>query len=116
MTANNKCEVINFTPHTVTIVGEDGATLKSYPSMGVACAKQYAESIGELDGVELVSMKYGEPEELPEPSEGTYYIMSIITANAAKAVGRGSDDLLITADPVRNESGQIVGYKRFALV
>lgn len=118
MTANEnkKCEVVNLTPHTVNVIGEDGVILKSYPSVGIARARQHAEPIGELDGVELVSMKYGEPEDLPAPAEDTYYIVSIITANAAKAVGRRTDDLLITSDPVRDEAGQIIGCKRFALV
>ena len=105
----------NLTPHTISICAEDGSIIKSFPSEGIARAKQTAEVVGNLDGIELVSMKFGEPEDLPAP-EDTYYVVSIITANAAKAVGRTVDDLLITADPVRDADGRIVGCKRFALV
>lgn len=105
----------NLTPHTVNIVAEDGSIVM-FPSEGIARASQVAEHVGELDGIELVSMKFGEPEDLPEYTEGTYYVVSIITANAAKAVGRRVDDLLITADPVRDADGRIIGCKRFALV
>ena len=94
--------VKNLTPHTINICAEDGTIVKSYESEGIARAKQTAEHIGEIDGVELVSMKFGEPEDLPEFEEGVYYVVSIITANAAKAVGRRVDDLLITSDPVRD--------------
>ena len=108
--------IINLTPHTINICNEDGTIVKSFESNGIARAKQTAEVVGNLDGVELVSMKFGEPEDLPEYAEGTYYVVSIITANAAKAVGRRVDDLLITADPVRDADGRIIGCKRFALV
>lgn len=109
-------KIVNLTPHVVSIVNEDGTVRATLPSEGVARASQTAERVGELDGIELVSMKFGEPEDLPEFKEGTYYVVSIITANAAKAVGRRVDDLLITSDPVRDADGRIVGCKRFALV
>lgn len=106
----------NLTPHTVSIVAEDGTVKVAFPSEGIARAKQTTEVVGNLNGVELVSMKFGEPEDLPEYTGGIYYVVSIITANAAKAVGRRVDDLLITADPVRDADGRIIGCKRFALV
>lgn len=108
--------IINLTPHTINICAEDGTIVKSLESKGIARAKQTAEVVGNLNGVELVSMKFGEPENLPEYTGGIYYVVSIITANAAKAVGRRVDDLLITSDPVRDDSGRIIGCKRFALV
>ncbi len=106
----------NLTPHTVNIIGEDGALKASFPSEGIARATQVAEHAGELEGVELVTMKFGATQDLPVPQEGIYYIVSVITANAAKAEGRGADDLVITADPVRDADGRIIGCKRFALV
>lgn len=108
--------IINLTPHTINICAEDGTIVKSFESKGIARAKQITEVVGNLDGVELVSMKFGEPEDLPEYTGGIYYVVSIITANAAKAVGRRVDDLLITADPIRDADGQIIGCKRLALV
>ena len=108
--------IINLTPHTVNVCNEDNAIIRSFESRGIARAKQTAEVVGNLDGVELVSMAFGEPEDLPDYQEGYYYIVSVITANAAKAVGRRVDDLLITSDPVRDSSGRIIGCRRFALV
>ena len=106
----------NLTPHTVNILSEDGTVKAAFPSEGIARASQTAEHVGELDGIELVSMRFGATEDLPAPEDGTYYIVSVITANAAKAEGRGTDDLVITADPVRDADGRIIGCKRFALV
>lgn len=108
-------KIINLTPHVVSII-KDGDIVAQFPSEGIARASQQAECVGELEGIELVTMKFGEPEELPDPVEETYYVVSIITANAAKAVGRRTDDLLVTADPVRDADGRIVGCERFALV
>lgn len=48
--------------------------------------------------------------------QSLYLIVSIITANAAKANGRRVDDLLITTDTVRDETGRIVGCKAFARI
>lgn len=106
----------NLTPHVVSIVNEDGTVKATYPSEGIARASQTAEPAGELDGIELVSMRFGKPEGLPAPAGGVYYIVSVITANAAKAEGRTTDDLVLTADTVRDDSGRIIGCKKFALV
>ena len=109
-------KIINLTPHTVSIVDEDGTVKATFPSEGSARADQIATKIGELDGIELVSMKFGATENLPASEDGTYYIVSVITANAAKAEGRTTSDLVITADPVRDDSGRIIGCRRFAIV
>lgn len=109
-------KIVNLTPHTVNILAEDGTIKAEYPSEGNARAFQIAEHAGELEGIELVTMKFGETQNLPAPQEGVYYIVSAITANAAKAEGRGADDLVITADPVRDADGRIIGCKRFALI
>ena len=109
-------KIINLTPHKITIMAENGVIVAQFPSEGIARASQQAECVGELEGIELVTMKFGEPEGLPDPVEGTYYVVSITTANAAKSAGRITDDLLITADLVRDADGRIIGCERFALV
>lgn len=136
-------KVINLTPHTVNIVDEDGIIVRTYPSEGVARATQRAKVIGELDGIELVSMHFDEPVDLPAPStlrgcsystpctspngfdcqgcDGAYsgevyFIVSITTAQAAKATGRTTDDLLITANTVRDSDGRIIGCRQFARI
>ena len=107
--------IINLTPHTINII-EDGTVKAAFPSQGIARASQTSEAVGNLDGIELVRMAFGKTEDLPAPAAGTFYVVSIITANAAKAEGRTTDDLVITADPVRDAEGKIIGCKRFALV
>ncbi len=105
--------ILNLTPHAVKIVDENGVIQTTYEPTGtVARATQQAEKIGELDGVEVVSMKFGETVDLPEYEQGTLYIVSIITLNAAQANGRQIGDLLLTTDLVRDEAGSIIGCRR----
>lgn len=106
--------IVNLTPHDVNFIMEDGMTV-TFQSAGIARAKQTNAEAGNIEGFRIVRASYGEPEGLPMPEAGTYYIVSVLTAAAAKASGRTTDDLLLTADAVRNEAGQIVGCKAFAL-
>lgn len=104
----------NLTPHAVNIIAENGETVVTFPSDGNARASQQAEHVGELEGVDIVSMKFGETVGLPDPEEGTFLIVSVITLDAAKAQGRDIGDLLMVADPVRNDEGVIIGVRRLA--
>lgn len=106
----------NLTPHCVNVIGDDGDVVASFPSDGVARATQTSVPVTCVDGIDVVKMTFGKPVDLPDYRDGDWLIVSIITANAARAYGRRTDDLLITADPVRNGDGQIIGCRRFALV
>ena len=65
----------------------------------------------------LIPTVFGATSALPEPQDGgDYLVVSIITAQAAKAFGRSVKDLLITSDPVRDAAGKIVGCRKFALL
>lgn len=108
--------IINLTPHTINIVDEAGNKIVDLPSEGEARAVQKNVNFGHLGDVPLVRAEFGEPIGLPEPAENTFYIVSAITANAAKAVGRTTDDLLLTAETVRNEKNQIIGCKALAKI
>lgn len=132
--------IINLTPHPVIVVRDDpdgpftgsvgtGPTTKEIkysvvveikPDGPVARARQTDEVVGDVQvngyAVPLVTSRYGEPTDLPAPEDGTYYAVSILTAQAAKAAGRTTSDLLVTSDPVRDSAGKIVGCRKFALV
>lgn len=113
-------EVVNLTPHEVRVVDEQQNELVAIPSSGVARAAQTDKVVGsvEIGGqtVTVVETVFGEVQDLPEPAEGVAYVVSIITANAARAEGRSTEDLLITSGPVRDPDGRIVGCTRFARV
>ena len=112
-------EIMNLTPHEVSIVDEDGNVIvKIAPSGVVARARQTDEIVGEVvvDGqtVTLVESVFGEVEGLPEPAEGVAFIVSFITVSAARAHGRSTADLLTTSGPVRDAEGRIIGCRALA--
>lgn len=114
-------KIRNLTPHTINIISDNGDCLAQFPSEGIARARQTNVSAGDVlpDGMEnpvpLVMTTFGEPDGLPDPKHGIMLVVSVITANAAKANGRNCDDLLLTCDPVRDEEGRIIGCKTLAL-
>lgn len=61
-------------------------------------------------------MVYGEPVGLPDWQEGVALIVSALTANAAAASGRRTDDLHIVQGLVRDEAGAVIGCTGFAKV
>ena len=106
-------KMINLTPHEVTIFAQDGSTvLHTVPSSGVARAYQAREQIGEINGIPVCKTAYGAVEGLPTQEDGTIYIVSVLTAQAAK----GRDDLYIVDDTVRDDAGRILGCKALAQI
>ncbi len=135
--------LINLTPHPVVILTlVEGGEVRGYignptmptegrfrviatlpPSGKVARATQndietgyvpVGDDFGEPYRVIVVRSTYGAPTDLPEPKDGVMLVVSIITAQAAKAAGRSTSDLLITADTVRDETGKIIGCQKFS--
>lgn len=106
-------KILNMTPRDVTIVAEDGTVLHKIPSDGVARASQFLNQVGTVNGIALVEMVYSEPVDLPDPQDGIYIIVSHITAHAAKAAGRTTEDLLLLDLPVRDEALKILGFRGF---
>jgi hypothetical protein len=131
-------KILNLTPHTCVILVEDpqgdlegttgtgpGAVFSRYrmvaeipPSGRVARAVQKEEVVEAvpIEGTEIpvVRMSYGEPTDLPASEEGTYYYVSLLTAQAAAAHGRRTDDLLFSGKSARNREGRIIGLLSFA--
>lgn len=128
-------EIINLTPHNVRLIFENcvefvpGKGFKilyskysyaEFPSYGIARAVSEQVSAGFIEEsfgqLQLFRVKYGEPEGLPAYKPGTYYIVSTLTANAAKESGRKTEDLLIPNGMVRDDDGNIIGCTSFAVV
>jgi len=107
-----KARIINLTPHPVTVVSQDGGTAHVFmPSGTVPRCREDVVIIGDLDGIPLVRKSLGQVENLPDPQEGVYYIVSLAVAQAARR-----PDLLVPDDMVRDEQGRILGCRRFAVV
>lgn len=106
--------IVNLTPHPVEIVDADGEVVRVLESEGIARAVQTDSPVEDLDDIPMVCSTYGGTEGLPEPKQGVYLLVSMMTANAAKDEGRNCSDLLIPAGIVRDDDGQITGSTSLA--
>lgn len=99
---------VNLTPHPITVSG-----LGTIEPDGPAARVQ--ASFTEFDADQICTQTFGEIENLPEPVEGTRYIVSGLVLSAAKAAGR--TDVVAPAtghpDTERNEKGHIVSVPGF---
>lgn len=95
--------IINATPHEITLVSKQGVeqdskkqflaetveVIRSIPSSGILLRVSMSNSpAGEIDGIPIESVIYGEIEGLPEYQEEVYYIVSGLVAAAAAKIGR----------------------------
>ena len=105
---------VNLTPHDVIIYELEGENeIARIPRSGkVARVSTREEYIGEILGIPIVRIAYGEVENLPEPDGETCYIVSMLVKQASDR-----EDLLApNTSPgkygaVRDEQGRIVGVK-----
>ena len=108
--------LINLTPHNINLITDKGGVV--IKSSGVARCSQEDILIGSVDGgipsIPIYKTMYGEVIGLPDKEvEGTYYIVSLLVANALRGK---RNDLLVVAKTIRNNEGQIVGCKGFARI
>ena len=108
--------IINLTPHCINIYDADGKEISKFESMGIARADSTETVVDHLNDIPVVEMTYGAPVGLPDPTDDTVYIVSMLTIQAAIQVGRTTSDLYTTADLVRNEQGQIIGCRKLSRV
>lgn len=105
-------KIVNLTPHAIRLYKPDGSVVEIPPSGRVARVATRRVERGSLSGgIPVVSIEYGEVEGLPDPQEGTIYVVSSIVLQAVK--GRG-DVFAPDTSPegaVRDEKGNVVGVR-----
>lgn len=109
-----KIALVNKTPHPVTLVLEDGAKITLAPVLPIprvssSSVQTAAYTIVDDNGNEHIVVReapeFGEVIDLPEPKEGTIYVVSMLVA--ARAQNR--NDLVSPGRQLRNEAGQVIG-------
>ena len=101
--------IVNMTPHSIKLVTASGTM--QYAPVGLARVSQTQTVVGEVDGVKLVNVHFGEVVGLPEPVTGTLYIVSAMVREACKS----RTDLASPGDLVRDADGNIQGCKSLIL-
>ncbi len=101
--------VVNKTPHAVHIVDENGQVVRTYEKGEgqIRLAVQTVQDSPLEDGTPTSRTNFGEAEGLPEFQEGTFYIVSQLVKSALPE----RTDLLVPAEVVRDQAGNIVGCK-----
>ena len=117
--------LINLTPHEITVVGEDGEPIATFPPSGkVARVQQNAEKIKEVEirgvKIDVVRTEYSEIIDLPEKRENTVFLVSVLVLQALKQRGIERNDVVAPdtgpESAVRDEKGNIVGVRRFMVL
>ena len=101
-------KIINMTPHPVNILDEENNEIATIPASGkLIRLKSNIVRDGEIGEIPISKTVFGDPEGLPERNTGIYYIVSQLVKSACS----GRDDLLVPAEVVRNEDGNIIGCR-----
>ena len=97
----------NMTPHPITILDVDKKTvIRTIESSGLIRLQAYTVSAGfTVDGCRISRTEFGQPEGLPNEEPDTFYIVSQLVKSALP----NRSDLLVPAEMVRDEKGNIVG-------
>ena len=111
----NNIKVVNCTPHDVNLITGNGNI--TFPRSGIIprlTEQQNKINSVIVNGIKIDIMKksFLEPEGLPEPQEGTIFIVSALVAGAVKH----RDDLVIPNDTIRDDQGRIIGCKNLARI
>ena len=99
--------LVNLTPHAVTIVLPIGDTVTLPPSGTVARCSTSSEVVGEVNGIPVSRVSYGEVVGLPEATEGTMFVVSALVRSAVPH----RKDVASPGDLVRDAAGAVVGCK-----
>lgn len=115
-------QIVNLTPHPIVIKGYDGKeniTFKSDISKWVPLPRVSSseEITGNLNGIDVAEVIYGEIENLPDEKEGTFLIVSGFVLAAAKTLFPDRNDLIApnTGKAFRDENGRIIGVPGFIM-
>ena len=111
----NNIKIINCTPHDVNLVTTNGSI--TFPRSGIIPRlTEQQKKINSINSngieIDIMQKSFSEVEGLPEPKEGTIFIVSALVAGAVK----NRDDLVIPNDTIRNEKGNIIGCKNLAKI
>ena len=101
--------IMNLTPHSISFCDTEGTVILTVePSGQLARVSCKTVMTGEsFNGIPVTKTVYGTVEGLPEPKDGTVFVVSSLVA--ARVPDRG--DVFIPNESVRDENGRIIGCR-----
>ena len=100
--------LVNLTPHDITLFKGDGESVTIEASGVIARCAVVTTAVDSIDGIKVNTTSFGEVQGLPDPVEGTYYVVSAMVLTALNGTRQ---DVLGVSEYIRNEAGQVVGAK-----
>ena len=106
--------IINLTPHDFTLCNDTGEIIRIIePTKPTARVSSVVRIVGEIDDIPITETIFGAVEDLPEPQEGTIYIVSLLVQQAVNRPDVYRPDTG-PQSIIRDSIGQIVGVKALA--
>lgn len=99
----------NLTPHTINIVTGNG-NIEITPSGVIPRVSVKTVPVGSANGIPLFRNEYGNVVDLPDPVDGTLYVVSGLLKSACPE----RSDLVVPAKQIRDEQGRIIGCEGLA--
>lgn len=103
-----------MTPHPINLLTTEGEEIATFPSEGTIRLEKSSYQIGSCDveghSVELLHSTFNSNDDIPEPVEGTTFIVSALVANAYPQ----RFDFVMVENTVRDDNGRIIGCTAFA--
>ena len=101
---------VNLTPHDIVVRTPAGVDVVFPASGTVARVRTIETPAGEIGSIPLVEVEMAEIENLPDPEEGTVYIVSSMALDPSR-----EDVVAPDTGPtaIRDENGHIVAVTRF---
>lgn len=98
-------KIKNATQHTVNVFVDGKEAIVLVPTGVLPRVQQQEEVVDTINGIKITKQTFSEPYGLPEEEEGVFWVVSRLTAEAAK----NRKDLLVPGPMVRGEDGRPVG-------
>ncbi len=100
-------KIVNCTPHAINVILSNGEVVTIPKGDVVARVAVTAEFVADFCGVPLTRTSYGEVQDLPDPVEGTLYLVSMFLRSAVPH----RKDVASPGEMVRDNDGNIVGCR-----
>lgn len=108
-------QLVNLTPHAITLVDQNNQVLLTVESSAVARVSSTTEVVGYLQvggvAVPKTHTTFGEVEGLPDQTPGVGYIVSGMIVSALAQQGIHRCDLFTPGLQVRDEQGRVIGCR-----
>jgi hypothetical protein len=98
--------LINLTPHNITVIG-DKESLIIPPAGKVARVISQSIQTGTVDNVPIFATTFGDIQDLPEPQDNDFFIVSAMVRSALP----DRKDILSPGDLVRDHNGNVIGCR-----